>query len=194
MKWLWATACAFLVGASGAAELPQGEDDPENREVEPELLIKGRDPDGSPQGLARDGAPDIDRLTTSVARAKRSAASAERLWRGGIIAKVEAEKRVLAVVVMEAELEDARWQQAKHDLLEARRRGASAAEIAAAEAAVPETERVAKVAAERRQAALLEAAVVNLERQRKLLALGSGRRADVSRAEQKVADLKRQKD
>jgi glycerol dehydrogenase-like iron-containing ADH family enzyme len=45
-----------------------------------------------------------------------------------------------------------------------------------------------------RQQAELEQALRNLQRQQKLLALGSGRKADVTRAEARVAELQQAKD
>ncbi|HEV3410786.1 MAG TPA: hypothetical protein VG095_10865, partial [Chthoniobacterales bacterium] len=50
-------------------------------------------------------------------------------------------------------------------------------------------EETAKRTAEERHRAELEAALRNLQRQQKLLALGSGRKADVSRAEKRLAEL-----
>jgi len=58
---------------------------------------------------------------------------------------------------------------------------------------VPECVKVLKAAAARERAEL-DAAQLNVERQRKLLALGSGRKSEVSRAEQKLAELKTPKD
>jgi hypothetical protein len=51
----------------------------------------------------------------------------------------------------------------------------------------------AQSAAARRDRAELDAALLNLSRQKKLLALGSGRKSEVSRAEEKVAALQQQK-
>jgi outer membrane protein TolC len=50
--------------------------------------------------------------------------------------------------------------------------------------------KAAHAAAAERERAELEAAKTNLQRQQKLLALGSGRKSDVARAEQKLAELK----
>ena len=51
----------------------------------------------------------------------------------------------------------------------------------------------AEAAAARKDKAELEAAVLNLHRQQKLLAMGSGRKAEVNRAQEKVSALQ-QKD
>jgi hypothetical protein len=51
----------------------------------------------------------------------------------------------------------------------------------------------AQSAEAKRDRAELDAALLNLSRQKKLLALGSGRKSEVSRAEEKVAALQQQK-
>jgi multidrug resistance efflux pump len=48
----------------------------------------------------------------------------------------------------------------------------------------------AQVAAAKRERAELEAAEANLHRQQKLLKLGIGQKSDVTRAEEKLAELK----
>ncbi|MBA3762764.1 MAG: hypothetical protein H0X04_05385, partial [Chthoniobacterales bacterium] len=113
----------------------------------------------------------------------------ERLYRSGIIAKVDAEARTLKVVQLEAKLAEAR-------LAEAKRKAGSGPNSANADLAIETTDLVvmqaaaiAQRAAEERKRAELEAALRNLQRQQKLLALGSGRKADVKRAEQKLAEL-----
>jgi hypothetical protein len=59
--------------------------------------------------------------------------------------------------------------------------------------AVADAEAAARRAAEERHRAEIEQAFRNLQRQQKLLALGSGRKADVNRAEQKLAELQASK-
>ena len=53
---------------------------------------------------------------------------------------------------------------------------------------------IAQAAKERRERAELDAALLNLRRQKKLLVLGSGRKSEVSRAEEKVAALQHPED
>ncbi len=150
-------------------------------------MIGNRAPDGSivvaPQSAnAAPADVDLARLESDLARARKSAASGERLYKAGIIAKVEAEERVLKVIRLEASLAEARLQEAKRQAEGAKPSEESAQAIAQAETA-------AERAAEERRRAELEAALRNLQRQQKLLALGSGRKADVNRAEQKLAEL-----
>ncbi len=163
-----------------AQDLPAPDGNEQALEVEPPLLIQSRNADGS-LVLSKDAsAPaadvDIEKLEHNLARAKRNAAGAEREFRAGIISKVEAEERALRVVRLEATLAEAR--------LTAAKRAAAAEEIDLAAV----TEAATRAAAERRRAEV-EMAVRNLQRQQKLLALGSGRKADVNRAEKKLADL-----
>jgi hypothetical protein len=49
--------------------------------------------------------------------------------------------------------------------------------------------RVAELAIEKKEKAELDAAILNLQRQKKLLAMGSGRKAEVNRAQEKVSAL-----
>ena len=160
-------------------------------EVEPALLIQSRNADGSLvlAGPAAAAAPpaDIEKLEKNLARAKRNASGADRLFNAGIISKVEAEERELRVVRLEATLAEARLQFAKQ---QAEAEGAAAAPEEP-DASVVGAEEAARRAAEQRRKAEIEAAFRNLQRQQKLLALGSGRKADVNRAEQKLAELQR---
>ena len=111
----------------------------------------------------------------------------------GALAKVEAEQRALKAVRLQSDLENARLARIKTNA--AARDGGNKAEAAATPAAVTDAElaraiEAAHAAARKREEAELAAAEANLTRQQKLLSLGSGRKADVARAEQKLAELK----
>jgi hypothetical protein len=170
----------------------------ESFEVEPPLL---------PQNLRNEPPPattetspsivDPVRLEKDLERARKNAAGAERLYKIGALAKVEAEARVLKVVRLEADLENARLARAKEEAL-AKQNRAEPSEVAATNASQVEIDlshaiQAAHAAAARRERAEVEAAEINLYRQEKLLALGSARKSDVHRAEQKLAELKAQK-
>lgn len=170
----------------------------ESFEVEPPLL---------PQNLRNEtlreetetAPPIVDpaRLEKDLERARKNAAGAERLYKIGALAKVEAEARALKVVRLEAELENARLVHAKEEVL-AKQDRADAREVAETTGSKVEIDlshaiQAAHAAAARRERAELEAAEINLHRQEKLLALGSARKSDVHRAEQKLAELKAQK-
>lgn len=169
------------------AELPQREEGEPPLEIEPPLLVPLRAPDGSipdlPGTIAAAPGADIAKLEKDLARAQKRAAGADRLYKAGIIAKVDAERRALKVIQLEAEIAGARLAEAKAN---AETAGSPETEDAVAKAATE-----AKRAAEERHRAEIDAALRNLQRQRKLLALGSGRRADVNRAEQKLSELQR---
>jgi hypothetical protein len=176
-RWLAATLSAVAIASLAAQEDAPLPEDPEGLEIEPPVLIHSRDQNGLPVVAATPARPDVARLEADLARAKRGAASADRLYKAGIIAKVEAEDRVLRVVRLEAQLADARLDAAKNKAEERN------------DEEVAQAEEAARRSAEERHRAELEAALRNLQRQQKLLALGSGRKADVSRAEKKLAEL-----
>ena len=88
-------------------ELP-GQSDSLPSDIEPPLLS---------QNLASDDSTLDPRSASAIendlARARKRAASADRLFRAGIIAKVEAEQRALRVVQLEAMLAEARLEEAR---------------------------------------------------------------------------------
>ncbi|MEP6937311.1 MAG: hypothetical protein ABI871_04500 [Chthoniobacterales bacterium] len=184
--------CLALTVSAG--ELPQQEEDAAALEIEPPLLIKTRATDGSPLDAAPSAAADVQRLQTAVARAKQSAASAERLFKAGILARVEAEERALRVVRLEADLAEAELESAKHEATIPAQSGrpdpVSPGPASGVESVIAQALETARVAVAARDRAELAAAAANLERQRKLFALGSGRKADLNRAEEKLAELK----
>ena len=136
----------------------------------------------------------LPRLEATLAGAKRGAAEGERLFRAGVIAKVESEKRALKVVRIQSDLASARAETAASDLAEKRAQfekgGISQEALDAAQAALDSaTAASAEAAAEWRRAELV-AAELNLSRHRKLLAAGVGSRAMVTRAQSQLAALK----
>lgn len=194
-----------VVGAAtmsifAATELPKSDGD-ESFEIEPPLLIPNRDAE-KPVAAEANAAPapnlDPGKLEKDLERAKRIAAGAERLFKIGVIAKVEAEQRVLRAVRLQSELQNARLALAKEALLQQETRLAageiSKTDLADAESSLARAIEAAHTAAANRERAELDFAESNLYRQQKLLALGSGRKSDVSRAEQKLAELKAPKD
>lgn len=193
MKWWFG---AFLLAISccpirAQEDLPQP-DPSQPLEIEPPILVPSRDADGSPSLPTPPEQVNIAKLEADLARAKRNADSGERLFRAGIISKVESEERVLKVVRLEAKLAEARLEAARTRLSEQKAQTQLVeieAQRRAVENKVAEAARAAEQATNERERAELEAAMRNLARQQKLLALGSGRRADVSRAEKKLAEL-----
>jgi hypothetical protein len=102
----------FLVSAMTAlaAEQSTNSDEPGEFDIEPPILKQNLSDE-----LAESATPDGDvaRCEKKLERAKRNAAGAERLWKIGVLAKVEVEQRALKAVKCEAELASARVVQAK---------------------------------------------------------------------------------
>ncbi|MBA3883166.1 MAG: hypothetical protein H0X73_10725 [Chthoniobacterales bacterium] len=175
------------------ADLPAPDEGP-TLKIDPPLLIQNRDreessPDGNPNA---ERSLDFANLERDVARAERNADSAEPLYKAGIISKIEAEERVIKLVRLQAKLAEARLQEAKGDLeqLKSERLAGSVAsnDLEAAERLVNEATQTADRVTEELRRTQTAAAARDVQRQQKLLALGSGRKGDLRRA-QKLADL-----
>ena len=187
-RWIGVLLCAIALAQSSAQEempLPEA-DNGEPIPIEPPMLIPMRAPDGSIPNLPDSAAAapanvDVAKLEKELARAEKRAASADRLYKAGIIAKMDAEQRALKVVQLTAALAEARLQAAKAEAAET--------DESARVSTLADAEQAAKRAAEERHRAEIEQALRDLQRQQKLLALGSGRKADVNRAEKKLAEL-----
>ena len=194
MRWWWFGALFLgfsLVPLRAQDELPQPEGG-QPLDIEPPVLIQSRAPDGTLNVPVPAGEVDLAKLESDLAKAKKSAASGERLYRAGIIAKVESEERAMKVVRLEARLAAARLELAKQKLDEQKTQNRVVeieAQLRAGEDQVAAATRAADEAATEQRRAELDAALRNLQRQQKLLALGSGRKADVSRAQKKLAEL-----
>jgi hypothetical protein len=197
-RWLaLLSALAWVAAILAGNELPKS-DDVESFDIEPPLLIPEQSLDKPPIPVAPETMPapvaDADRLEKDIERAKRTAKSADRLVKIGALAKVEAEQRALRVIRLQADLENARVVHAREEMTAQQAKRAagevSQAELSEAESALARALEASQAATAARERAELEAAELNLSRQRKLLALGSGRRSEVSRAEQKLAELR----
>ncbi|MDQ3119186.1 MAG: hypothetical protein M3Q89_06410 [Verrucomicrobiota bacterium] len=180
---------AVVAGRICAVEEALPQDPEEPLEIEPPMLIQSRAADGTlvVQGADPLTDPEMEmaKLERDLTRAKRNASGGERLYQSGIISKVDAENRALRVIQLEAKLAEAHLANIKVQAGQQAEDGnASAGNVTVAQAV-----ETARRAAEVKQGAELEAALRNLQRQQKLLALGSGRKADVHRAEQKLAAL-----
>jgi hypothetical protein len=191
------TRLALIIAFTSATLCAQLPDD--SFEVEPAILPQNR-AGAEPGEESATSLPIVDlaRLEKDLERAKRSATGAERLYKMGALAKVEAEARVLKVVRIEAELENARLVHAKEEALSQTAVGngdeTDRSHETKAEPDLAHAIEVAHAAAAKREQAEMEAAQTNLFRQQKLLALGSGSKASVRRAEQKLIELKTSKE
>ena len=113
MRWIAFTLGVLLPAILLAEdELPQNPEEP--LDIEPPLLIHeipNRGPSQSDQVVAVE--LDPERIQAALEKARKNAAAGERLFRTGIIAKVDVENRALKVVRLEADLANARVETAK---------------------------------------------------------------------------------
>lgn len=181
----------------GAEELPKNDDDPDSFDIEPPLLIPNRDTQKPGEVSAEPAAtPDVDlaKIEKDLGRAERATANTARLYKIGAMAEVEVERLSLRVARLRAQLETGRLAEAKENFAEAQIRltnkEISREEFAAAEANVARAIESAHAAESAHRRAEVEFAENDLARQRKLFSLGSGRKSDIARAEQKLNELK----
>ena len=174
-----------------AADQSSNSGEPGEFDIEPPILKQNLSDE-----LAEAATPegDVARCEKKLERAKRNAAGAERLWKIGVLAKVEVEQRALKAIKCEAELASVRVAQAKETVAEQESRVASG-EITKQELEVAKTTLAQLIEAEqkavaKRESAELEFAEANLRRQQRLLKLGSAHKSDVTNAEEKLAELK----
>ena len=174
-----------------AADQSSNSDEPGEFDIEPPILKQNLSDE-----LAEAGTPDGDvaRCEKKLERAKRNAAGAERLWKIGVLARVEVEQRALKVIKCETELASARVAQAKETVAQQESRVASAEttkpELEVAKTALAQLIEAEQKAVAKRESAELEFAEANLRRQQRLLKLGSAHKSDVTNAEEKLAELK----
>jgi multidrug resistance efflux pump len=174
-----------------AADQPNNSEEPGEFDIEPPILRQNLSDE-----LAEAGTPDGDvaRCEKKLERSKRNAAGAERLWRSGVLAKVEVEQRALKVIKCETELASARVAQAKGIVAEQESRVASGEstkqELEVAKTALAQLIEAEQKAVAKRESAELEFAEANLRRQQRLLKLGSAHKSDVTNAEERLAELK----
>jgi len=174
-----------------AADQPGNTEEPGEFDIEPPILKQNLSDE-----LAEAGTPegDVARCEKKLERAKRNAAGAERLWKIGVLARVEVEQRALKAIKCEAELASARVAQAKGRVAEQESRVASGEstkqELEVAKTALAQSTEAEQKALAKRESAELEFAEANLRRQQRLLKLGSAHKSDVTNAEEKLAELK----
>lgn len=187
MSWLFVFALV-LRAAAQTAELPKQDDQDTSFDPEPPLLIQNGI---NEEVYAAQPAPsaDVAQLEKKLESARRNAISAQRLVKAGVLAQVEAEARALRVVRLTAELQNARLTQATNQLSVLQQQQAAPEEVAEAREAVTRCADASHQANAAKDKAELDAAKLNLERQQKLLSLGSARKSDVARAEAKVNEL-----
>ena len=179
---------------ANANDLPADAED-DSFEVEPPLLIPNRDAEDALKAAAATPlVVDVAKIERDLERAKKATVGAERLFRIGVLAKVDVEKRALRVVRLQCDLQNARLAQARENAIQQERKFAAneipKAQLMEAELVYEQATQSATEAAATRERAELAAAEVNLQRQQKLFTLGSTRRSEVARAAEKLAELK----
>ena len=187
---LLVTALALAMAARAAGQSAGNKsEEPDSFDVEPPILKQNLSDEPLPNG-------DLARLEKQLERAKQNAAGAERLCKIGVLAKMEVEQRLLKVIRCESDLASARVARAKEELAEKESQLATGEitrdELESMKTALAQLTEAAQAATAKRERAELEAAEANLRRQQKLLKLGIGQKSDVTRAEEKLAELKAQ--
>ena len=179
-------ALAMAVCAADQSAANKSEE-PDSFDVEPPILKQNLSDEPLPDG-------DMARLEKQLQRARQNAAGAERLYKIGVLAKMEVEQRLLKVIRCESDLANARVARAKEELAEKESQLATGEitkdELESIKTALAQLTEAAQVATAKRERAELEAAEANLRRQQKLLKLGIAGKDDVDRAQEKLAELK----
>ena len=164
-------------------------EEPDSFDVEPPILKQNLSDEPLPNG-------DMARLEKQLERAKQNAAGAERLYKIGVLAKMEVEQRLLKLIRCESDLANARAARAKEELAEKESQLATGEitrdELESMKTALAQLTEAAQVASAKRERVEVEAAEANLRRQQKLLKLGIAGKSDVDRAQEKLAELKAQ--
>jgi hypothetical protein len=191
-KWVVAYVAILSLSSLLAQEAPKSDD--ESFDIEPPLLVKPWEQQGAPDHSSETAVPlDAAKLAQRLEEAKKSAAATARLVKSGVLSKVEAEQRALRVVRLESELAKAQMISAQQQLMSLKARflagQASQPEVDAATTAVTQATAAVQTAETKYHKAQLDAAELNLRRQRQLLKLGSAHKSDVARAEAKLAQL-----
>ena len=196
MKRVLGSAVALLgtvLLAVAADESQQSKsDEPGEFDIEPPILkqnLSNEPSKASPEA-------EVARLEKQFQLAKQIAAPAARLYKIGVLSKGEMEQRLLKVIQCECNLAIARLAFCEEQIAALQSLVASGEnakdELAQARADLAQLTEAAEIASAKRERAELEAAELNLRRQQKLLKLGVARESDVTRAEEKLAELRSQ--
>src|SRR6266404_2777810 len=176
-----------------AADQSSNSDEPGEFDIEPPILkqnLSNEPSKASPEA-------EVARLEKQFQLAKQIAAPAARLYKIGVLSKGEMEQRLLKVIQCECNLAIARLAFCEEQIAALQSLDASGEnakdELAQARADLAQLTEAAEIASAKRERAELEAAELNLRRQQKLLKLGVARESDVTRAEEKLAELRSQK-
>jgi hypothetical protein len=193
-----AIALLLLINVIAFAADKSSDPEPDSFDVEPPVLIPNRSDEPESKAVpANTREVDLAKLEKEFERAKRNIAGLDRLLKIGALSKLEVEQRRLRVVHLEFQLAEARLVAAKEQMLQ-KDKQVSTGEVAKTDITPAENNlalaiQAAHAAQAKSGQADIDAAEANVQRQEKLLALGSARKKDVDRALQKLADLRAQK-
>src|SRR5207245_7931949 len=156
------TGFALAIAAWGADQSAANKsDEPDSFDVEPPILKQNLSDEPLPNG-------DLARLEKQLERAKQNGAGAERLYKIGVLAKMEVEQRLLKVVRCESDLADARVARAKEELAEKESQLATGEitrdELESMKTALAQLTEAEQAATAKRERAELESAEANLLR------------------------------
>lgn len=190
----WASVILVLGGVIHAQELPT-RDANGPLEFEPDLQLYNVKPEPNAPGTEAWAIPaDVAKAGASAERAKLKAARWEALQKKGIVSKVELEQAVSAANRASVRYQQARVAQlsaALNALKERASRGEASADLVqSAETALQTAKQLAEAAEATARKIEVEFAQNNIERQRKLAAVGLGSKRQIQRAETKLEQLK----
>jgi multidrug resistance efflux pump len=138
---------------------------------------------------------DVERARADLERAQRKEQRWEKLFKSGVLARVEAEACVLATARARARYENVRVADQQRALEELRQRAAGGQvttdAVQAAESALQTARTMASEAGAALRRTELLLAEANVDRQRRLIALGAGSKGQLQRAESTLAQLQR---
>jgi hypothetical protein len=159
----------------------------------PDLPLPGGDPSSARFNPTATASLDVAKVEADLEKAKKTAVWREKLYKSGVLSKVEAEQAALRVVRLTRDLGNARLQAMTRDIEEKRKQAES---NEAAKAALQESEAILATATANAVAAAAKwddaqraAAELRVQRERRLYALGAGSRVSVKRAEAALQSL-----
>jgi len=186
---------AFALATAAAQELPKRSAPTDLDLAEPKLMLNDVPGALLPGEVAvEDPIPaDVAKLETALERAKRNAALRERLYKQGVLCKLEAEQGEMKVVQLTRDLANARAEADKRAIEELQKQSttddSAKKNLAEAEERLPTETAAAQDAAVKWQQAQRAAAEIRVWREKKLLALGAGSKSAVKRAEAALQTL-----
>jgi hypothetical protein len=162
-------------------------------DFEPKVLLEGTGAAPLPGSQTLTPEERVEQCRTAVVQAEQRAADSEQLYKEGVLAKVEVETCFLRIVQRRKELADAvvGVAQARVDAVTKalNAHGATQADLDSANADLKAEEEAAATASVAWDKAQLDAAMLDLQRKRKLYSEGVGSRHDLQVAEDRVTLL-----